>query len=643
MLNENTTQHNSWRKEIDGRLWALMQWLEQHELLAADVKAQIEKMRAHNRSEKIIVAFVAELSHGKSELINAILFSNYGKRIINSSEKRKTVCPIEMGYNENDDICLRLLPIQTRLEPQSLIEWQQMPEQWSKIEFDKNNADQFIEAVEKANETIFVSAQEARALGFGFIKADDSDENSVEIPRWRHAQINIDHPLLQQGLVILDTPGLNDAGIGSELIISLTPHAQAAVFIMPINSEVATSDLTIYREFFAGKEDDNSRFVVLNKIDTLWDDSKTAEQNDVAIEIKRLDAAHALGVSEERVMAVSAKKGLLAKINNDEELLKRSHIELVDNMLGNSILQRRDEIMYTRLMADLQVIQQKVRSLLNRRASDLYEQLSELNELQAKNETIMHQQRLKITQDQDTFEVSVGRIHAIRIVHYKILQQIYTMLGNNHLLRETSSLKMALQESGFMKVGVKKAYADTFVKLYRLLDDTQDKIDEVHTMFNSMFMQLNSDYGFELKVDAAPQLDNHLEALKEVEESNVHSLGVGNLIQLSQQDFIDRLLRALVSQLRLVFEQVLTEVEQWSRGVSSQIDAQLRERRRSLKRRVDAIDRAETASGVLKERIQEIQHAMLDVQHEQSIFNALLEKVLPAAEVHHRVWSLAKS
>ena len=61
MLNENTTQHNSWRNEIDGRLWALMQWLEQHELLAADVKAQIEKMRAHNRSEKIIVAFVAEL------------------------------------------------------------------------------------------------------------------------------------------------------------------------------------------------------------------------------------------------------------------------------------------------------------------------------------------------------------------------------------------------------------------------------------------------------------------------------------------------------------------------------------------------------------------------------------------------------
>lgn len=37
----------------------------------------------------------------------------------------------------------------------------------------------------------------------------------------------------------------------------------------------------------------------------------------MAIEIKRLDAAHALGVSEERVMAVSAKKGLLAKINND--------------------------------------------------------------------------------------------------------------------------------------------------------------------------------------------------------------------------------------------------------------------------------------------------------------------------------------
>ncbi|MGC4060668.1 MAG: hypothetical protein QM749_07395 [Aquabacterium sp.] len=29
----------------------------------------------------------------------------------------------------------------------------------------------------------------------------------VEVPVWRHARINLPHPLLKRGLVVLDTPG----------------------------------------------------------------------------------------------------------------------------------------------------------------------------------------------------------------------------------------------------------------------------------------------------------------------------------------------------------------------------------------------------------------------------------------------------
>lgn len=43
-----------------------------------------------------------------------------------------------------------------------------------------------------------------------------ADDGTVEIPRWRHAIINFPHPLLQQGLVILDTPGLNAVGTEPE-------------------------------------------------------------------------------------------------------------------------------------------------------------------------------------------------------------------------------------------------------------------------------------------------------------------------------------------------------------------------------------------------------------------------------------------
>ncbi len=643
MLNDNIHQYGNWRSEISSRLWALLQWLEQHDLLTADVKTQIEKMQAHNRSDKIMVAFVAELSHGKSELINAIFFAGRGRRIIRGDAMRKTLCPIELGYDESDAICLRLLPIQTRLEPQSLMEWRQMPEQWSKIDLVKGNTEQLVSAINKISETIEVSLEEARALGFLRADAQTEEQGSIEIPKWRHALINIDHPLLKQGLVILDTPGLNTIGAEPDLAMSLIPQAQAVIFIMSAYTGVTASDMAMWDEFLSGKDKDISRFVVLNKIDTLWDDLCTLEENDAVIEQKRLDSAHLLDIAEEQVMAISAQKGLRAKINGDTELLERSHLNLLENVLSQRIVQRRDEIMYNHMNLDIGNIRQLVDIQLKARSAELSEQLAEMNGLRGKNETIMQQQRIRICDEQDKFEVSVGRMHAVRIVHYKILQQIYSMLGNTHLLKETAQLKTALNESGFMKIGIKKVYADTFTNLYTLFDKAQDKVDEVHTMFGSMFQQINKEYGFKLQVDDAPQLSKCVAELKEVEEKHAQYLGVGNLLQLAQQEFVDRLLRTLVSQLRSVFEKALNEVEQWSRGVSNQIDTQLRERRRSLKRRLTAIERAETASSGLEERIQEIQRAMLDVQHEQSIFNALLERVLPPVEFQQSNLAAASS
>lgn len=635
MFNDNIHHHSIWRQEVDSRLSALSQWLEQHDLMPAEVKSQISKMQAHNRSDKIMVAFVAEFSRGKSELINAIFFASYGKRIMPASAGRTTMCPTELGYDERENACLRLLPIQTRLEPQPLMEWRLQPQQWVKVDLDVGNPDQLIEAMNKVAETIEVTVDEARALGFWHDGAADNPlpnaSGLVDVPRWRHALINIDHPLLRQGLIILDTPGLNAIGAEPELTMSLIPQAQAVVFILATDTGVTASDLVMWREFLAGAADDTSRFVVLNKIDTLWDALSTTEQNEAQIERQRVDSARILGVAEDRVMTVSAQKGLLAKVNGDAELLKRSHLDALEDMLGRQIVQRRHEIMQLRLGADAQGIRQQVQRLLDVRAAELDEQLAELNGLQGKSDAVVRHQRQRVAKEQENFEWSVSRAHAVRMVHHKSLQKIYVSLGSNQILKETALLNGALRESGFMKVGVKKAYTETFTRLLDLLAQAQDQVGEVHAMFGSMFKQLNTEYGFTLQADPPPRLDSYMKELREVEESHAQYLGVGNLLKLSQPEFIDRLLRALVSRLRIVFERALNEIEHWSRAVAGQIDTQLRERRRGLKRRLASIERAVSAATGLDERIADIHMSLLEVQQEQSVFNEHVDKLLQNA------------
>ena len=58
----------------------------------------------------------------------------------------------------------------------------------------------------------------------------------------------------------------------------------------------------------------------------------------------------------------------------------------------------------------------------------------------------------------------------------------------------------------------------------------------------------------------------------------------------------DRLVRALATRLRVIYESALGEVELWNKSAAAQLDAQLRERRRNFGRRLEAIERIQQAA-----------------------------------------------
>ena len=282
-FNEQFDQHGVWRRKFALRLKLLAEWMKVHDLLNAAVEERLQRLESQVRSDKVMVAFVAEFSRGKSELINAIFFAGYGRRIMPASAGRTTMCPTELGYDADVPPCLRLLPIETRLQKRALVEWRMVPEKWTCIDLDTNNPAQLAQALEKVAQVRRVTQDEARALGFWH---DDCPEDNppvgrdglIEVPKWRHALINIAHPLLKQGLVILDTPGLNAIGAEPELTVSLIPQAHAVVFILAADTGVTKSDLSIWREHLITEADGtDARLVVLNKIDTLWDVLSTPE------------------------------------------------------------------------------------------------------------------------------------------------------------------------------------------------------------------------------------------------------------------------------------------------------------------------------------------------------------------------------
>jgi hypothetical protein len=604
-FNQEFDDHGAWRRQFALRLKLMSEWLQDHELLEAGVRERLDQLHAQVRNDKIMVAFVAEFSRGKSELINAVFFAGYGRRIMPASAGRTTMCPTELGYDSEVPPCLRLLPIETRLQSKSLLEWRNAPDKWERVDLDVNDPQQLARAIQKVAEVRRVTRSEAIALGFWNDDLPDDNpvmgsDGMIEVPKWRHALINMAHPLLKQGLVILDTPGLNAIGAEPELTVSLLPQAHAVVFILGADTGVTKSDLAIWRQHIAGlPEGQASRLVVLNKIDTMWDALSTPEQVQLQIAAQRTESADVLGLSPMQVIAVSAQKGLLAKVSRDERLLQASNLMELETALGVDLLGQRRRILGAAVASAVQALRQETGRQVHTRARDLVEQVQELEGLRGKNAGVIKQMRLRIEQEQ-------AEIQAVRSVHLRLLKDLFSLLGHSHLKSRVTELARALKQPG-IKLGVRRAYGHTFELLRADLLKADQLASEIQSMLEGSFKGLNAEYSFSLQPPTPPQLQQYLKDLELIEKSHLQYLSLGNALRLAQPEFGERLARALMSRLRVVYDTAVNAVELWNKSAAAQLDAQLRERRRNFSRRIEAVSRIQQAASGLDERIRELQ------------------------------------
>ena len=636
-FNQDFDEHGAWRKQFALRLKLLSEWLIDHDLMQPGVRDRLEQLHAEVKNDKIMVAFVAEFSRGKSELINAVFFAGYGRRIMPASAGRTTMCPTELSYDAEVPPCLRLLPIETRLQPLSLLDWRNAPDRWERVDLDVNDPKQLAKAIQKVAEVRRISRSEAAALGFWNDETPDDNpllgaDGLIEVPKWRHALINMAHPLLKQGLVILDTPGLNAIGAEPELTVSLLPQAHAVVFILAADTGVTKSDLTIWRQHLAVLgEGHGSRLVVLNKIDTMWDALSSPEQVQLQIASQRADSADILGLPPGQVIAVSAQKGLLAKVNRDEPLLQASNLLELEAALGVGLLGQRRKILGAAVAQGIDALREETGRLVHIRARDLVEQVQELDGLRGKNAGVIKQMRLRIEQEQADFDASGAKIQAVRSVHLRLLKELFALLSATQLKGVVADLARALKQPG-IKLGVKRAYGNTFDRLRTDLQQADKLAEEIQSMLEGSFKGLNAEYGFSLQAPEPPPLARYLQELDLIERSHLQYLSLGNALRLAQPEFGERLARALMSRLRGVYESVVNQIELWNKSAAAQLDAQLRERRRNFVRRIEAVSRIQQAAGGLNERISELQLQQAELNLLDAKFTELTDHLLTAPE-----------
>ncbi|HNJ76094.1 MAG TPA: dynamin family protein [Azospira sp.] len=639
-LAQQFAAYAEWRSQLGHRLDELRAWLGDNELNDAQSDLRLTQLAERLREDRLHVAFVAEFSRGKSELINAIFFADYGNRMLPSSAGRTTMCPTELMYDPNKAPCVELLPIETRANNASVSEYKRFPDEWESVPLAVDSAEAMQETLRHVSEVTRVDRATAENLGFAV--DDDSleafhtgDDGLVEVPRWRHAIINFPHPLLKQGLVILDTPGLNAIGTEPELTLSLLPNAHAVLFILAADTGVTQSDLAIWREHISppgGRK--AGRLVVLNKIDGQWDELKTKEEINAEIARQADSCASILNLPRDQVFPVSAQKGLVAKINADAALLSRSRLPELERALSEELIPAKREIVRDNTESEFNELNMRTRALLESRLAGLREQLGEMTELRGKNKGVVEYMMGKVRSEKEEFEAGLQRYYAVRSIFSSLTNKLFGHLGLDNLRTLTQTTRDAMQEATFSKQ-LSDAMANFFATTRDSLTKSKGEVDEIHRMMEAIYRKFSVEHGLKLGSPASFSLLRYEKEIDRLQAwCDTHLNTMFQLMRHEKAHLTHKFFEEVAIQVRRAFEHANRHAEGWLKAIMAPMETQVREHQIQLKHRLESIKRIHQATDTLEERISELTHVESTLVGQIQALETVAKHVRQALDAH---------
>jgi hypothetical protein len=634
-LHRQMTQYNRWKRQLDDRLQRFDEWGTRYQMLGDEAHRTLQKARQLLRGESFTIACVGEFSRGKTELINALLYTEGGRRLLPSQPGRTTMCPTEIYWDVHTPLnCVRLLPIETRRTNTSLHNFKRIPQNWVTVSFDPRDHEQTRAAINQVSASKWVTPADAIKLGFAQDELGERDAGGrVAVPAWRHALISLDHPLLRQGLRIVDTPGLNALGNEPELTLRTLPEAQAILFLLSADAGVTASDMAIWREHIQSLRDEQCTAVLalLNKIDSLWDDLQQPGEVAANIENIRQLTAHQLKLSPEQVIPLSAKQGLLGKVGRNLSQLERSNFPQLERKLADVVHHSQQQIIGHRLVGDSYEMIINTRNSLSQRLSECQDEiqllrnaapqaaadtLSQLRETIRQTHNQYHKQALSLRTSQRLLESQ--RATLLAPVSHSLLEQ---QIGNAH---------RALAQS-WTTLGLARAIGNFFEDVDNSLSHIEREIERANRVLVSIYQrpehQLSSD---DLMMRHLLKIHHQRRQLRQLHRRADDFRFSLNTLLSRKGALINRFINTLVQEVRNTYQDLHQQINQWLQEALLPLAQSNQYQKDLLEAHMLRLTQLQTQRNTQAEQIESLQTNIYQLQTALSRLEPLYQEIISA-------------
>ncbi len=642
MENTKFTSHiqrfRLWKSRQLRTLGQLEPWLKHQGLFTSEAQRAIHHARLTLTQDHINVAVVGEFSRGKTELINALFFSNHNFRLLPTDAGRTTMCPTEIFQDDREAPYLNLLPIDTRENDASIGELKKSQDLWVKIPLDPDNPQQLHDTMLKIKETRSVSRATAHEMGLlDATRNEISAQSHVKIPAWRLAQLNYPHPLLAQGLRILDTPGLNTVSMEMELTSEMLPNTQARLFVLGADTGVTQSDLDAWHQFIAypGSKHNSGIMVILNKTDTLWDELRPEGETHRSIKRQCQEVADILQIETSQVFPLSAQKALVARVKNNKLMERRSGILEMEKYLASMVVNNRQQLIIEQSTRLVGSAIESVKALVKSRLKRMQTQARELSELSSKGEQAINEMLSNTYVEKERYQASINAYKNSRAEFAKHGKLLLNALSAQELdLTVRRAHKKMVR--AWTTMGLKKSVGLLFTEINQHMQAASDQSQEMRRLIRTTHRRFQSRHDMQLGEPRMFSIIKHQVELNLVHQESEIFRNSPRTALTEQHFAVRRYFQTIIRRVEDIFRSARSDSKDWLDTALDPLTLQIHEHRTLLSQRMSDLKNAGQSRTTVKQRLvtlkRETKHLEIQLASLKNVAQALSNTKLPEAD-----------
>lgn len=630
--------YSKWRDHLVSTIKMYHDWRKRYGLDNPNTSNTINHILESLSQDRVTLAFVAEFSRGKTELINSLFFSETGVKLLPSSPGRTTMCPTEIFFDQSGTNYIKLLDIESRYEEISFADLKEDSSRWKKSILMLTIRPK----CKKPSKSCLPQRQSLRKKPkkWGFSMKKKRLNLVLLTPKVSiyqsegHAMISFPHPLLKAGLCILDTPGLNALGSEPELTLSMLPNTQAIIFVLAVDTGVTKSDMNIWTHHVLSTSNANKQglAVVLNKIDAIWDEFTGETGYEQSIQSQVNKTASILGIPEELIFPVSAKQALIAKLRHDEKMLSQSRISPLEHYLSENILNQRQKILLEAVLRDIGFLLKESFTLTEINFNSHNKQMEEFRKLDFENQDTIEKLSRDTKFQENAYFKNIKHFTESREIFREKMSALMEVLDpatfDEAIMTHKVHIDRSLTTHG-MKQGIKKLfeeYRQLLGKCAERADDAKDFIIEMHTQFDTEYglKELKPSI-FEIR-DSLAQLD---ELLVIGEEFRTSARAI-----MTEKTLVSRkLFSIMISQSRKVTYKTYMEAVNWGENVLSPLAHQLIDQKKQIENRLNFLRSIGESKMKLTENMAKLEAELAELKAQRKELNIIIQNMQKAVAV----------